>query len=286
MLFLHGWPDQSALWANQFEAFCAPPHGKYYCVAPSWYDFHPDVPPRPQSDLLWDSQVDAFHSVVLSMDLTNITFVIFDFGSVMGYIYAYKYPERLKAMVSMDIGMGIGPPSNSSIDQLAQYQQINIEAFRTDNTTMEQENALFTPCGCGLQPPPGWMGAAAAGRCPCLQSITSNWAWPYTQLVNNTKWAGISNIPTSEWKYSLAPDFPSLPLLFLWGKCDIGTGSGWGKPCKKRDFLFFGQDFVHWVSHRGLHSQVVALDGAGHWTQCKVPNTTNAAIQNWLAELE
>merc|ERR1711871_1271849 len=46
MLFLHGWPDQSALWANQFEAFCAPPNGKYYCIAPSWFDFHPDVPAR------------------------------------------------------------------------------------------------------------------------------------------------------------------------------------------------------------------------------------------------
>eukprot|EP00966_Prymnesium_polylepis_P167491 3872266-Prymnesium_polylepis.1 len=63
MVFLHGWPDSSALWANQFEYFCDG-GGKYYCVAPSWLDFHPDVPPAPASSLFWDEQVDAFHTVL------------------------------------------------------------------------------------------------------------------------------------------------------------------------------------------------------------------------------
>ena len=83
------------MWANQFEAFCAPPNGKYYCIAPSWFDFHPDVPARSEGDLRWDKQVDAFHTVATQMGLKNITLVIFDFGAVMGYIYAYRFPHMV-----------------------------------------------------------------------------------------------------------------------------------------------------------------------------------------------
>ena len=69
MFFLHGWPDSAAVYANQFEHFCAPPHGTYFCVAPTWFDFHPDVPMRPADDLLWEVQVEAFHAVAVRTPL-------------------------------------------------------------------------------------------------------------------------------------------------------------------------------------------------------------------------
>ena len=68
MFFLHGWPDSAAVYANQFEHFCAPPHGTYFCVAPTWFDFHPDVPMR-RYDLLWQVQVEAFHAVAVRTPL-------------------------------------------------------------------------------------------------------------------------------------------------------------------------------------------------------------------------
>ena len=44
LVFLHGWPDTAAMWANQFAAFCAGPEATYYCLATTMTDFHPDFP--------------------------------------------------------------------------------------------------------------------------------------------------------------------------------------------------------------------------------------------------
>eukprot|EP00966_Prymnesium_polylepis_P137332 3173427-Prymnesium_polylepis.1 len=85
------------------------------------------------------------------MGLTNITLVIFDFGSVIGYQLVYRHPELVKRVVSMDIGMsilGAGglPPGTPSIDSLLAYQQTNVRAFLTKNTTLMQSNILESPC--------------------------------------------------------------------------------------------------------------------------------------------
>merc|ERR1712216_101657 len=80
MFFLHGWPDDAALWANQFEAFCGPTGG-FFCVAPTWWNYHPQFPTLKASELLWVKQIDAFKAVVDEMGLRNITLVGHDFGA-------------------------------------------------------------------------------------------------------------------------------------------------------------------------------------------------------------
>ena len=187
-------------------------------------------------------------------------------------MYAYRFPEKLKSIIAMDIGMGPGPAQTPNMSQLLNYQKVNIHAFRTHNTTEEQLNGGASPCG-------------LSG--PCRQTITSGWGWPYNQIVNHTWHTGLApSVPVSRWQFSLVPSLPQIPLLFMWGKCDIGTGSGWGKPCGKRKLLFFGQEWVDWIHSRGLQSQVVPIDGAGHWTQCKVPNATNSVMAKWLSLLD
>jgi hypothetical protein len=56
LLLLHGTYDTHATWANLFEAFCAPPHGKHFCIAPAIFDYHPDYPLVPDSSLRWYKQ--------------------------------------------------------------------------------------------------------------------------------------------------------------------------------------------------------------------------------------
>eukprot|EP00661_Eupelagonemidae_sp_cell13_P006085 gene6085-2136_t len=62
------------------------------------------MPPAAASDLFWDKQVEAFGAVATEMGMSNITFVIHDFGSILGYMFAYKYPGLLRKVVSIDIG--------------------------------------------------------------------------------------------------------------------------------------------------------------------------------------
>ena len=45
------------------------------------------------------------------MGLSDITLVIHDFGSVLGYQFTYLYPTLVKRLISMDIGMGMVGPS-------------------------------------------------------------------------------------------------------------------------------------------------------------------------------
>ena len=106
MVFLHGWPDTSALWANQFEHFCGGVASAFFCVALSLFDYHPDVPPRPVANLFQDTQVAAFHRVLAEeMGLRDVTFVIFDWDAAMGFQFFYRYPSLVKRVVAMDIRM-------------------------------------------------------------------------------------------------------------------------------------------------------------------------------------
>jgi len=284
IVFFHGWPDTSALWANQFEAFCAPPHGKYFCVAPSMFGYHPDVSPPPPPDLTYVGQIDAYHEMVAQMGLKDITLVIFDVGAVVGYQYTYKYPNELKCVIAMDVGMGlVSPPTNRTFGDLQPYQQNNVDSFLTHNDTIMRAyvaaHRVAVPCGCPDSPP---------GRdCGCLDSIDSYWGWPYYQLINNSGLQALApDTPVAQWMFSDAPSFPDVPLLFLWGTCNMGSGSGWGRPCVRRTAPMFGPDWAHWVSTRGLHSMVVGIHGAGHWTQCRVPNATSSAMSAWLAVVD
>ena len=66
--------------------------------------------------------------------------MIFDFGSLVGYQFTWKYPELVNKVVSMDIGMGIMktglPPGTPPCTALLGYQQVNVEAFLTHNNSL------------------------------------------------------------------------------------------------------------------------------------------------------
>lgn len=276
LFFMHGWPDTSALWANQFEFFCDGPDAEYFCVAPSWFDFHPDVPTRPASDLFWDKQVDAFHDVATEMGLTKFTLIIFDFGCITGYQFLYKYHHMVSKVVAMDVGMGVMPnglpAATPAIGDLLPYQQVNVEAFLSGNNSLMHGNIQGSPCA----------------KCP---AITSNSGWPYYQLIRNTTgetWPERldPHVPRKYWMLSVIPSFPDdLPLLFLYGTCDIGTGCPGCPACVKRSFFFFGKDWIDWIQKRGAKdgaSKTIPVGGAGHWIQCRASKATNAAIKSWL----
>eukprot|EP01045_Picozoa_sp_COSAG04_P006484 COSAG04_NODE_319_length_16893_cov_23.060141_13_plen_191_part_00 len=105
------------------------------------------------------------------MGLRDITLVIHDFGSVLGYQFAYLYPTLVKRLISMDIGMGMLPKGfpadpTPTINELLGYQQVNILSYLNNNNTMMRENVKGMPCG------------------DCA-SITAKTGWPYYQFIRN-----------------------------------------------------------------------------------------------------
>jgi pimeloyl-ACP methyl ester carboxylesterase len=287
MFFFHGWPDTAALWVNQFEYFCAPPNGKYFCVAPTWMNFHPDLPDAPTKDLFLDVQVARMYATAQEMGLTGITLVIFDFGAALGYQFAYKHPEAVKTVVAFDIGLDLVSPPGSKhrmfgdaqIPFLPQYQQANIESFRTNS---------FAP----MQPFKDMlMKALWRGHDP--KFFTARTGWPYNDIVRNATGEEMSerlapNVPFKDWQFHEIPSFPDdKPLLFLYGKCDDGSGCDncpLGRECRPRPMQFHSASFEKWVNSR-VGSEVVAVDGAGHWMMTQQSASVNAKLAAWLDEL-
>ena len=297
MVFIHGWPDSSALWANQFEFFCDG-GGDYYCVALSWFDFHPDVPRKDKSDLLWSVQLEAFHRVIaVEMGLRDLTLVVFDFGAILGYQFAYRFPALVKRLVAMDIGMdpctlkptlalqctGGLPAGTQSLEEQPDYVRTNIEAFLTHDDAMMRESyaVVGTPCA------------------DCDALITSDIGWPYWQFVRDgpgETWPEnvLPRVPRAEWKFSFAPSIPrGIPILFTYGTCQDNTGCRGCPPCEDRsDYTDYYQVWIDWLDGRGSSayrtagSRAVAIEGADHWHMCRASKAVNAAMQSWLEDTD
>lgn len=282
MLFFHGWPDTGALWANQFEYFCAPPHGKYFCVAATITNFHPDLPNAPEDELFVDIEVGKWYSVVQEMGLKDLTLVMFDWGASLGYKFTYKHPEVVKNVVALDIGNNpVTPPGSKTgafgdaqIPWLPVYQQANIWAYRTGNFSIIE--------------PFEWGFIATLWRNVKPKFFQTRIGWPYNCMVLNGTGQVMTErfapgVPLSQWEFEDTPTFPSgKPLMFLYGKCDDPTGSPGFPPCEPRDTgAFFSEAFAAWVTARP-HGALVAVPGAGHWMAFEQPTFVNTQIAAWL----
>jgi len=272
MVFLHGWPDTSAVWANQFAEFCGEDN-EYFCVAPSWIDFHPDYPPAKQPTLFSQQRQD-FLSVIEDLGLRDITFVIFDLGSILGYQMLHLYPDLFTKVISIDIPMRVGPPIVPKPDlkeHLLKYQQNNIDAFLSnDNDIMTQNMVTLVwaaPCiGCKIAPSDGSVKAkphAASG-------IGARTGWPYYNFVRMEEpWTSDGfDVPAEDWEFSMAPTFPSsTPLLYLWNT------EGFQHP-----------SWFQWIEQRADGSQhtQINLNKTDHWMAVRQPVAVNREISEWL----
>ena len=96
ILFLHGQPTSSYLWRNII------PHVSSLgrCIAPDLIGFgKSDKPDIDYRFLDHASYVDGF---IEKLGLKNITLVVHDWGSGLGFHYAARHPENIKALAFME----------------------------------------------------------------------------------------------------------------------------------------------------------------------------------------
>merc|ERR1719424_1852828 len=97
VVFVHGWPDNAAIWVNQFM-FLA---NDYRCVAvqlPNYLDA------LPTEELYIDEVVDRVGEI---LNGRQAYLVAHDWGANFGYMVAYKFPELILKYASLDIGNDI-----------------------------------------------------------------------------------------------------------------------------------------------------------------------------------
>jgi len=96
ILFLHGNPTSSYLWRNIIPHLV--PHGR--CIAPDLIGMgKSDKPPLRYRFFDHTRYIDGF---IDALGLKNITLVIHDWGSGLGFHYAHRFESNIKAIAFME----------------------------------------------------------------------------------------------------------------------------------------------------------------------------------------
>lgn len=121
ILFLHGNPTSSYLWRNII------PHltGLGRCIAPDLIGMGKSD--KPDIDYRFFDHAHYLDGFIEALGLTNITLVIHDWGSALGFHYAHRHPENVQAIAFME-ALVMPTPGWEVMDE--QSQQL-FKAFRT-----------------------------------------------------------------------------------------------------------------------------------------------------------
>lgn len=96
ILFLHGNPTSSYLWRNII------PHlsSKGRCIAPDLIGMGKSD--KPNIKYTFDDHYDYIEKFIGALGLKNITLVIHDWGSGLGFNYAFKHQDNIKGIAFME----------------------------------------------------------------------------------------------------------------------------------------------------------------------------------------
>lgn len=96
ILFLHGNPTSAYLWRNII------PHVKNHgrCIAVDLIGMGKSG--KPDIDYRFFDHVKYLDEFIAALDLKNVTLVVHDWGSALGFHYAMRHPENVKGIVFME----------------------------------------------------------------------------------------------------------------------------------------------------------------------------------------
>lgn len=105
VLFLHGEPTWSFLWRKVI-----PPvrDAGFRCIAPDLPGFGRSDKPVDMDWYSYDRQTDSVASLLEHLDVRDATFVVHDWGGIIGLRVAAEHPDRVARLVIMDTGVVTG----------------------------------------------------------------------------------------------------------------------------------------------------------------------------------
>lgn len=122
VLFLHGNPTSSYLWRNVI------PHvsGMGRCIAPDLIGMGKSD--KPDLEYRFFEHANYVEDFISELDLSDITLVVHDWGSGLGFHYAALHPDKIKAIAFMEAIVLPVP----SWDKFATELKETFQAFRTE----------------------------------------------------------------------------------------------------------------------------------------------------------
>ena len=243
MLLCHGMPTWSYLYRHMIPALV---DAGYRCIAPDHLGFGKSDKPL---DLHWYTiarHTEVLSSLVVSLDLNNITLVCQDWGGPTGLAQAAMMPERFSRLCIMDTWLHHEGYEYS--EGIRNWNQSWHPGGRFDLTC--PDIGLLLVLSAGLAGPEIIFPALAEGRSPALSGeaalVYRGFSAPYRGLPD-AAFNGYRRFPRSipmdsfdngnaaaqalHYRTLLAADCPS---YFIWGCSDNVFTEAWGRTWAER----------------------------------------------------
>ncbi|HEY8905233.1 MAG TPA: alpha/beta fold hydrolase [Rhodoferax sp.] len=239
VVMVHGWPDTQALWDPQVAAL----RDRFRCVRFTLPGFDQGHPRRVYQIEEVVAQLRAVLDAV-SPD-QPVVLLLHDWGCIFGYALARKHPERVRAVIGIDVGDAGSPEHVATLGIKPKLMMVTYQLWL----------ALAWNLGGTVG---NWMTRrmAALLHAPGAPASIGSWMnYPY-----HVQWTR---------GYPRKPFMPTAPMLFVYGT--------------RKPFMFHSQAWTDDLAARPGNA-VHALR-AGHWVSRNAAAEFNALTLAWLDSL-
>jgi len=250
VIFIHGWPDNPAIWVNQFMFLSR----SYRCVAvqlPNYLDA------LPTEELYIDEVVDRVGEVLAGR---QAYLVAHDWGANFGYMVAYKFPELILKYAALDIGNDIqmwldaqNPSITTPVATFIRFYQTRLAAaYSNPNTLNDATVSTFA-----------LTGGSPGGHATARMGMYYDRVWKRAEFQRRFA----PDVPEDEWQGLWTPlagtGIPQRGMLYIQGS-NLATTP-----------LFL--DAV-----RAEGGRVVEMMDGGHWIPMGAAAAVSAELSVWL----
>jgi haloalkane dehalogenase len=261
VVFLHGNPSWSYIWRHQLAAVA---DAGYRAIALDLGGMGLSDKPAELADYTVARHVAWMRSAIFdALALDDVTFVLHDWGLIIGLRLVAEQPGRVARVVASNSGLPVRDPSQplppviEARGPYAAFQEMVRDAPVWEPWTMLP--------GCMVTAPSAEL--TAAYRAPYPDPALTIGSRAFTQLL-----------PTRPDNPMLADNFAALavlrrferPVLTIFSDRDIVAPDGW-------------RDLVAWIPGAAGQPHVI-LEGGGHFLQEDLPEAYSAALCRWLAD--
>ena len=256
ILFLHGNPTSSYLWRNII------PHvtDKGRAIAPDLIGMCKSD--KPQLAYRFQDHYDYLKGFIEALNLTNISLVIHEWGSGLGFHYAKEHPEKVKAIAFME----------------AMIKPLNWSDFPTEFKLMFK--AMRTP---GL----GWL-MISVGNLFVKQILPQSIVRPLTpqeKLVYGKPYQTIaSRKPVRQWPLEIPINGMPSDMVEI-----IGNYNRWLQETEIPKLLFYAQpggliraEMVSWLEANLPNLKTVDIGPGLHFIQEDNPEKIGQELAAWI----
>ena len=255
VLFLHGNPTSSYLWRNVI------PHvsPQARCIAPDLIGMGKSD--KPDIEYRLADHIRYVDGLIEALGLKNITFVIHDWGSALGFHYARRHEENVRGLVFME---AIVRPV--TWDEWPEQARQVFQGFRTpgvgENMILEQN--MFVEAvlpGAVLRKLTDEEMARYREPYPDAKSRTPTWRWP-NEIPIEGEPADVVEIVEAYGKWLKSSQTPKLLLYAEPGAILAGP-------------------LVEWCKSNIANLKAQSIGAGSHFVQEDQPQAIGRAIADW-----